>query len=145
MPSGADAPRVYLSYLTETSDLGALRDQSAMLTWPGAIAMTSAATGAGASFIKTYTERHGAPSTLAASAFDALSLIDAAAEAAPTELDAARLRLRVETLTFAGVVTRYSFTPTRHVGFAPGDLAFLQWSTARSAPVLAPAAKPLSP
>jgi ABC-type branched-subunit amino acid transport system substrate-binding protein len=146
MPTGLEAPRAYLSYLTETADLGPLRDQSAILTWPGAIALAAgAATGAGTSFIKTYTERHGAPSTLAASAFDALSLIDAAAEAAPTELDAARLRLRVETRTFAGVVTRYSFTPTRHVGFSSDDLAFLQWSSARSAPVLAPAPKPIIP
>jgi ABC-type branched-subunit amino acid transport system substrate-binding protein len=145
MPTGSGGPLVYLSYLTETGDLLALRDQSANLMWPGAIATTSATTGAGASFIRAYTDRYGAPSTLAASAFDALSLIDAAAEAAPTELDAARLRLRVEQLTFAGVVTRYSFTPARHVGFASADLAFLQWNGARSVPVLAPPAKPVVP
>ena len=144
MPAAATGPLVYLSYLTETADVSTLRDQS--VTWPGAITMaTGATTGAGASFIRQYTERHGAPSTLAASAFDALSLIDTAAEAAPTELDAARLRLRVEQLTFAGVVTRYSFTPTRHVGFASGDLAFLEWSSTRNVPVLAPPPQPMAP
>jgi branched-chain amino acid transport system substrate-binding protein len=144
MPAAAAGPRVYLSYLTETADVNTLRDQS--VTWPGAITMaTGATTGAGASFIKQYTDRHGAPSTLAASAFDALSLIAAAADAGPTELDAARLRLRVEQLTFAGVVTRYSFTPSRHVGFPSGDLAFLQWSSTRNVPVLAPPSQPIAP
>ena len=58
-----------------------------------------------------------------------------------SDLDAAHLRLRLETLTFAGVVTRYQFTPTRHVGFASDDLAYLRWSPDRSAPFLAADAK----
>jgi hypothetical protein len=131
------APLVYLSYLTETADVTNLRDQAALATWPGAIALaTPAATSAQAAFFRTFRDRHGAPSTLAASAFDALGLIDIAARQAPTELDAGNLRLRLETSTFRGVVTRYAFDPQRHAGFATVDLAYLTWSTDREAPQL---------
>ena len=47
-------------------------------------------------------------------------------------------RLRLETLTFGGVVTRYTFTFTRHAGFTPDDLAYLRWNAQRNAPFLAP-------
>jgi ABC-type branched-subunit amino acid transport system substrate-binding protein len=143
MPAGVDAPRVYLSYLTETADLTALRDQQAIVTWPGASVIGTATAGAGGSFVAGYSARHGPPSSAAATAFDALSLIHAAAEAAPNEHDGDRLRLRVEQLTFAGVVTRYSFTSFRHAGFfSADDLAFLEWSGAR--PVFAPPARPVT-
>jgi ABC-type branched-subunit amino acid transport system substrate-binding protein len=91
-----------------------------------------------ATFLSAFTDRHGPPSTLAGSAFDALGMIDAAAEQAPSELDGARLRLRLETTTFAGVVTQYSFTPSRHAGFATEDLVYLRWNAARGLPVRAP-------
>src|SRR5438132_129855 len=35
LPVTLDAPRVYLSYLTETADVTNLRDQGALVTWPG--------------------------------------------------------------------------------------------------------------
>jgi len=73
---------------------------------------------------------------LAASAFDALGLIDTAARQAPSELDAGNLRLRLETSTFRGVVTRYTFDPQRHAGFAIEDLAYLRWNVVRDAPEL---------
>jgi len=142
MPTGLDAPRVYLSYLTESADLTALRDQQAIVTWPGAGHIVASGTsGAGPSFVRSYTDRHGPPSTIAATAFDALSLIYAAGEAAPNEHDGVRLRLRVEQLTFAGVVSRYSFTSFRHAGFSVEDLTFLEWS---GKPVFAPPAKPVT-
>jgi hypothetical protein len=137
IPVGVASPRVYLSYLTETADVTNLRDQAALVTWPGAIALaTPAATTVQAGFFRTFRDRHGAPSMLAASAFDALGLIDIAARQAPTELDAGNLRLRLETSTFRGVVTRYVFDPQRHAGFATGDLAYLGWSSDREAPEL---------
>ena len=143
MPTGVDAPRVYLSYLTETADLTALRDQQGIVTWPGTgLLATSGTIGPGPAFVRSYTDRHGPPSTVAATAYDALSLIYAAGEAAPNEHDSARLRLRVEQLTFAGVVTRYSFTSSRHAGFfSVDDLVFLEWS---GKPVLAPPPRPVT-
>lgn len=141
LPTTVGSPRVYLSYLTETSDVANLRDQSGLVTWPGSrnLATLSIASTGGerAVFVRAFTERHGSPSTIAASAFDALSIIEAAAEEAPSELEAARLRLRLETLTFLGVVTRYSFSFNRHAGFAPADLAYLRWNATRSASFLA--------
>jgi hypothetical protein len=140
-PTGVSAPRVYLSYLTETADVTNLRDQASIVTWPGSRYLATISVspiGPRASFLRAFDDRHGAPSTLAATAYDALSLIAAAAAEAPGELEPARLRLRLETLTFAGIVTRYSFSFTRHAGFAVEDLAYLRWNARRSEPFLAP-------
>jgi ABC-type branched-subunit amino acid transport system substrate-binding protein len=144
VPVTVDAPRVYLSYLTETADVTNLRDQAGLVTWPGSkrvASLSSPAPAAAAAFIKAFGDRYGPPSTLAATAFDALALIDHAASAAPSEIDAARLRLRLETSTFEGVATSYTFTPARHVGFATADLAYLRWDAQRGAPFPAPTAK----
>ncbi|HUQ41909.1 MAG TPA: ABC transporter substrate-binding protein [Candidatus Limnocylindrales bacterium] len=141
IPVTADAPRVYLSYLTETADVTNLRDQTVIVTWPGSRALaastTSAPTTLQRGFIQRFTDRHGAPSTLAGAAYDALALIEAAAVGTGS-IDAEQLRLRLENTRFAGVVTQYTFTPARHVGFASDDLVFLKWSAERSAPVIAP-------
>jgi len=140
LPATLAAP-VYLSYLTETADVTNLRDQSVIVTWPGSrsLAPFPALPAAGArTFLKVFGDRHGPPSTLAASAYDALALIDAAAEIAPSELDGARLRLRLEASTFAGVVTQYSFTSSRHAGFAVDDLVYLRWNAVLGVPYVAP-------
>ncbi len=136
-------PRVYLSYLTESSDAAALREGAELATWPGsrnlAAASTAPTTAARAGFIQTFSGRYGPPSTLAATAFDALALLDAAAESAGTEPDRRRLRDRLEATTFAGIATRYTFTPARHVGFDIADLVYLRWSVgARTGFALAP-------
>jgi hypothetical protein len=138
IPVSAAAPPVYLSYLTETADVTNLREQSAMVTWPGSRALTPGfvTTQVQRTFLQMFRDRHGAPSMLAASAFDALGLIDIAARQAPSELDAGNLRLRLETSTFRGVVTRYTFDPQRHAGFATSDLAYLRWNAERDAPEL---------
>jgi ABC-type branched-subunit amino acid transport system substrate-binding protein len=136
IPVALDAPRVYLSYLTETADVTNLRDQSALVTWPGSRAL-GRTPATGVSFIQRFTDRFGAPSTLAATAYDALALIDAAASTGPTEMDAARLRQRLEATTFAGIATRYTFTSARHVGFAADDLALLRWDAQRGSPFIA--------
>ncbi len=131
IPVTPPAPRVYLSYLTEMADVTSLRDQAASVMWPGTrdlgrsdVPLRAAA----AAFINLHRAKYGEPSTIAATAYDALTLIAAAAEAAPSELDAARLRLRVEATTFAGVATTYSFAPARHVGFAADSLAYLRFA-----------------
>ena len=123
IPATTDAPRVYLSYLTETADVANLRDQTAIVTWPGTRKVASLPTGM---------------STIAGTAYDALGILQTAAALAPSELDASRLRLRLETLTFGGVVTTYRFTFTRHAGFSTDDVAFLRWNAQRSTPFIAP-------
>jgi hypothetical protein len=123
IPATADAPRVYLSYLTETADVASLRDQTAIVTWPGTRRIATLPNGI---------------STIAGTAYDALGILQTAAALAPSELDASRLRLRLETLTFGGVVTTYRFAFTRHAGFSTDDLAFLRWNAPRGAPFIAP-------
>lgn len=138
IPSTATAPRVYLSYLTETADVTNLREQSTLVTWPGSRSLLAGfvTTQDQRTFLQTFRDRHGAPSTPAATAYDALGLIDIAARQVPTELDAGNLRLRLETGGFLGVVTRYSFTPQRHTGFTPDDLVYLRWDAQREGPAL---------
>lgn len=142
IPATSAAPRVYLSYLTETADITNLRDQTAIVTWPGSSLLGSVSTfplsATRSTFLQAFTERHGPPSTMAGSAYDALGILQSAAALAPSELDASRLRLRLETLTFGGVVTTYHFTFTHHAGFSTDDLALLRWNAQRSAPFIAP-------
>lgn len=140
LPSTTTA-RTYLSYLSETSDLTSVRDQSALFTWPGsrwlATITNPPVPSARAVFVQSFTERHGAPSTLAGSAYDALGILQTAAALAPNELDPPRLRLRLDTLTFGGVVTTYAFTFTHHAGFTVDDLAYLRWNAQRGAAYVA--------
>ena len=132
------APRVYLSYLSETADVTNLREQSPLVSWPGSRSLLPGfvTTPDQRTFLQSFRDRHGAPSTLAATAYDALGLIDVAARQAPTELDAGNLRLRIETGVFRGVVTRYSFDPQRHTGFTLEDLIYLRWDAQREGPAL---------
>jgi ABC-type branched-subunit amino acid transport system substrate-binding protein len=142
IPVALAAPRVYLSYLTESADVTNLRDQSVLVTWPGSrVIGRTPATAAGVSFVQRFTDRFGPPSTLAATAYDALALIDAAASTAPTEMDAARLRQRLEATTFAGIATRYTFSSARHVGFGTDDLTLLRWDAQRGSPYVASLAR----
>ena len=126
-------PRVYLSYLTAAGDAAALREGADLATWPGS--RNLAATGVvpttadRATFLQGYAARHGTPSTIAATAYDAFALIDAAAEIAGGTPDRTRLREELEATTFAGITTRYSFTASRHAGFDAVDLVFLRWGS----------------
>jgi len=132
--------RIYLSYLTEITDLSNLHEASSYITWPGPIALVSGLRGGDQRLgFQAFIDRYGQPSALAASAYDALTLIEAAAAASPSDIDAARLRLRLEATTVAGVTTRYTFTPTRHVGFSPDDLTLLVWDRTRATAILPPA------
>jgi len=140
-------PRVYLSYLTEASDASSLREGADIATWPGsrnlAALSTAPTTPARAAFVQEFAARHGAASTLAATAYDALALIDAAAETVGGTPDRGRLRDRLEATTFAGITTRYAFTAARHAGFDRLDLVYLRWSAgARTGFALAPEPAP---
>ena len=143
LAAGGITPRVYLSYLMEAADAAALREAAELAVWPGsrnlAAVSTPPTTTERAAFLQAYGARFGAPSTLAASAYDALTLIDGAAESAGGTPDRERLRDRVQATTFAGITTRYSFTAARHAGFDTADLAYLRWSSgARPGFALAP-------
>ena len=134
--------RIYLSYLTETADLVSLKDASAFVTWPGSRWISAISNppvpGTRAEFLRIYGDQHGAPSTLAATAFDALALLDWTVRVAPSDFDAAHLRQRLEANTFGGVVTTYRFTSSRHVGFRDDDLALLVWDRQRGAAMVPP-------
>jgi len=140
IPVAAGAPVVYLSYLTETADVTNLRDAAALVAWPGAaaIAFPHLPLQNTPSFFERFVGRYGRPSTLAATAYDALALIEDAASSTPRDVDASRLRDRLEATTFAGVMMHYSFTSSRHLGFPNEQLAILRWSAQRGAPILAP-------
>jgi ABC-type branched-subunit amino acid transport system substrate-binding protein len=145
--TGGITPRVYLSYLMEAGDALALREGADLAIWPGsrnlAAISTAPTTAERATFIQTFTARNGAPSTLAATAYDALALIDAAAGSAGGTPDRARLRDRLEATTFSGITTRYAFSASRHAGFDAVDLVYLRWSVgARVGFALAPEPAP---
>jgi ABC-type branched-subunit amino acid transport system substrate-binding protein len=126
-------PRVYLSYLSEAGDAAALREGADLATWPGSrnVAAVSSVptTTERAAFLQAYAARHGVPSTLAATAYDALALILSAAERAGGIPDRMRLREGLEATTFAGITTRYTFTASRHAGFDAVDLVLLRWGS----------------
>jgi len=136
-------PRVYLSYLMEASDAAALREGADLATWPGSrnLTATSPTSAERANFVQGYAARHGTPSTIAATAYDAFALIDAAVESAGGTPDRTRLRERLEATTFAGITTRYAFSAIRHAGFDTADLVYLRWSSGRAA-VATPKAAP---
>jgi ABC-type branched-subunit amino acid transport system substrate-binding protein len=135
-------PRVYLSYLMEASDASALREGADLATWPGSRNLAATppvpVTAERANFLQGYAARHGAPSTLAATAYDAFALIDAAAESAGATPDRMRLRERLEASTFAGIATRYTFTAARHAGFDTADLVYLRWAGSGRATLATP-------
>jgi ABC-type branched-subunit amino acid transport system substrate-binding protein len=88
-------------------------------------------------FLRTYGERWGAAGTQAATAYDALSLLVAAADRAGAD-DPASLRDALERITMPLIASTYSFGPARHSGPDPADLAYLRWTGSAVAPALAP-------
>jgi ABC-type branched-subunit amino acid transport system substrate-binding protein len=128
---------LYLSYLCDAGNLGDLRDAAPFAVWPGsrwiAASPTATSTPARAAFVQAYTNRAGPPTSVAASAYDALALLASAAEAG---IDPVRVRDRLQSGTFAGVATTYTFSPSRHAGFNTGDLALLRYVSGRSAPAV---------
>jgi ABC-type branched-subunit amino acid transport system substrate-binding protein len=88
-------------------------------------------------FLRTYGERWGAAGTQAATAYDALSLLVAAADRAGAD-DPASLRDALERITMPLIASTYSFGPARHSGPDPADLAYLRWTGSAVAPALSP-------
>jgi hypothetical protein len=126
---------LYLSYLCDLGDIADLRDATSLATWPGSrqLAGPPSPGSARAAFVQTYTDRAGTPTTVAATAYDALTLISIAAEGI---LEPARVRDRLQSGTFSGIATTYSFSTSRHAGFASSDVVLLRYTGIRSAPAL---------
>jgi len=108
---------VYLPYGSRASEVSSEGDLAERALWPAArVAL-------------------GGADVHAAAARDALSLIAAAAGVAGPD-DRAALRDALEGITMPLIATTYTFSPRRHAGFAPSDLAYVRWSGGglRSAP-----------
>lgn len=121
-----------LSYLTEHTDLGEFRDGLDSV-WPAPLHLTlaaippNAAATARRQFVQSFTDRHGPPTSHAAAAFDALTLLAVAAERVGAD-DRERLREQVEVTGFTGVTTTYAFSVTRHAGYSGDDLVLYRWN-----------------
>jgi ABC-type branched-subunit amino acid transport system substrate-binding protein len=128
---------LYLSYLCELGDVGELRDAAPLALWPGSrwVATSSSGTSipARASFVQAYTDRAGPPTSVAASAYDALGLLASAAEGG---IDPVGVRDRLQSAAFAGVATTYRFSASQHAGFNASDLALLRYTGARTLPTV---------
>ena len=125
---------LYLSYLCEFTEIADLREAAPLAVWPGSRWIASTSGGAARSaFVQAYTDRTGPPTSVAASAYDALGLLASAADGGT---DPAAVRGRLQSGTFAGVATTYSFSPSQHAGFDAGDLALLRYGGQRTSPAL---------
>jgi ABC-type branched-subunit amino acid transport system substrate-binding protein len=128
---------LYLSYLCDFGDIGDLRDAAPLAAWPGsrwvATSSTGTSTTARTSFVQAFTDRAGPPTSVAASAYDALALLSGAAE---KSIDPVSVRDRLQSGTFTGVATTYTFSSSQHAGFNTGDLALLRYVAPRVSPVV---------
>ena len=128
---------LYLSYMCDFADIADLRDGAFLATWPGSrwIAASTAPTASPArlSFMQAYTARAGPPTSVAATAYDALGLL---VNAAADGIGPGDMRDRLETVAYVGVATTYSFTASRRAGFAAADLALLRYVGSRTAPLV---------
>ncbi len=117
----------YLSYLCDFGEIGDLRDAASLAVWPGSrwiAASTPGTSGPARSFMQSYTDRAGPPTSVAASAYDALGLLSSAAEGG---IGPASLRDKLQSGTFTGAATTYTFSPSQRAGFNTGDLALLRY------------------
>ncbi len=128
---------LYLSYLCDVADIADLRDAAALAVWPGSRWVAASSSGIGGparpAFVQAYTDRTGPPTSIAASAYDALALLWSAAE---KSIDPVHVREQLQSGTFTGVATTYTFSPSQHAGFNAGDLALLRFVGQRSSPAL---------
>jgi hypothetical protein len=128
---------LYLSYLCDFGDIGELRDAAPLAVWPGSRWVATSATGASSSartsFLQSFTDRSGPPTSVAASAYDALALLSGAAEKGT---DPVSVRGHLQSGTFTGVATTYTFSQSQHAGFNATDLAVLRFVAPRIPPAV---------
>ena len=110
-PDATTTVQIFLSYLTDANDAGRLGESAPGVRWPGLRRPVAA----------------GLP-THAATATDAVALLAASADGSG---DAERSRSRIEGGTFAGIATTYAFSPLRHTGVDPRDIALLTYENGR--------------
>lgn len=138
----------YLPYLTTPADLAEHSELASRSAWPGIRGLLPdpapvTATGqARAAFLRSFAARHGPAATQAGTAYDAMSLLAAAAARSGPD-DPAMLRDALERITMTLIATTYSFGPSRHAGADAGDLIELRWAGGRVLPEAAP--RPLAP
>lgn len=128
---------LYLSYLCDFGDIGDLRDAASLAVWPGSRWVGTSAIGtstaARTSFVQAYTDRAGPPTSVAASAYDALALLSSAAE---KSINPVMVRDQLQSGTFTGVATTYTFSQSQHAGFNTGDLVLLRYVAPRVPPAV---------
>lgn len=124
----------YLSYFTAPSEIKDDRDLASRAVWPSTRALIPLSVlrqpyeHARAEFLKRYGERTNAvPSIHAAIAYDALTLLAAAAADRGAD-DRTVLRNALEGITMPLIATTYSFSEDRHAGADPRDLAHHRWN-----------------
>ncbi len=134
----------YLSYLADPADLAAHSELAARSIWPGSRTIVPLSTPpltevdqARAVFLRTFADRHGQAGTHAATAYDVMSLLAAAAERSSPN-DRAALRDALERITMPLIATTYAFGPSRHAGADPDDTAYLRWVGSRVSLALLP-------
>jgi hypothetical protein len=124
----------YLSYLTTPADLSDRKDLAERAIFPASRALLPPF-GRGMSqvdlsrdrFLRAFAERHGPAGTHAAIAYDAISLLAAAAERGGPD-DRASLRDALERISMPLIASTYSFAPDRHAGSDPDDVVPVRWS-----------------
>ena len=118
---------MYGSYLTGPNDLGELRDLGPL--WPGSRFVTADADRSVArrEFVKAHGDRHGAPGTWAATAYDALTIVTAASQRSATRTRDG-LREKLEETSLIGIATSYVFSPSTHNGALAEDFVLLRWN-----------------
>ncbi len=133
----------YLSYLTTPRDLQGHRELAARAIWPSSRRVlpfdgrpTTPENQARDAFLRAYAARFGTPSVHAATAYDALSLLLAAARASGPD-DRARLRDALERITMPLIATTYTFAADRHAGADLEDVTYVRWTGSAVAPALA--------
>lgn len=133
----------YLSYLTTPRDLQDHRELAPRAIWPSSRRVlpfdgrpVTPANQARDAFLRAYADRFGTPSVHAATAYDALSLLLAAAERSGPD-DRGALRAALERITMPLIATTYTFGADRHAGADPEDVTYVRWTGSAVAPALA--------
>ncbi len=134
----------YLSYFTAPRDLMDHRALAMRAVWPSSRHVlpfdgrpVTPEDEARDAFLRAYADRFGAPSVPAATAYDALSLLLAAAERSGPA-DRAALRDALERITMPLIATTYTFAADRHAGADPADITYVRWTGSAVAPALDP-------
>ncbi len=142
--AGSTPTFFYLSYLAATRDVSDHRELASRAIWPTSRRIlpfdappVTPENRARAAFLRAFGDRYGVPGVHAAAAYDALSLLRAAADRAGPD-DRAALRGALEKITMPLIATTYSFAPDRHAGSDPDDVTYVRWAGSRIAPALAP-------